>query len=199
MFIQPIAAGYAFGILTPMTVRRSIEVVSYDPAWVRMFEREANNLQAVFGASLRSAEHIGSTAVPGLSAKPTIDILTVVAVDTDIPTFDGRMEVAGFVCRGEGLDALIPGTPGRFYYVRMDGVRHLTHVHVCAEGHFEIPQLLVLRDYLRTHPDRAADYGRVKSNLSQRFRYDNIGYIRGKDAFVKQLIEEAISWRANSR
>lgn len=108
------------------------------------------------------------------------------------------MEAAGYICRGECLDAVIPGTPGRFYYVRKRGVEHLTHVHVCATGHFQILEYLALRDYLRAHPDRAASYGQEKTSLSIRFMLDNAGYMNGKDAVVRTLIEEALHWRSLS-
>jgi GrpB-like predicted nucleotidyltransferase (UPF0157 family) len=133
-----------------------------------------------------------------MRAKPTIDILVVVSEESDIPSFDDQMENAGYICRGEALDAVIPGTPGRFYYVRKRGVDHLTHVHVCANGHFQIGELLTLRDYLRVHPNKAENYGREKAELSERFTNDNIGYMNGKDACVNALLQEALNWHSKS-
>ena len=179
-----------------MDQKRKIEVVTYDPVWANKYEDESSLLQGIFKGVSPDIHHIGSTAVPGMRAKPTIDILVVVDQETDIPSFDLRMEKEGYICRGEALDAVIPGTPGRFYYVRKRGVDHLTHVHVCANGHFQIDELLTLRDYLREHPDKAEGYGRKKTELSERFTNDNIGYMKGKNSCVSALIQEALNWRS---
>ncbi|MCZ6888430.1 MAG: GrpB family protein, partial [Gammaproteobacteria bacterium] len=169
--------------------------LDYDPTWVARFDAEAVELTDVFGPALAAIHHIGSTAVPGLCAKPTIDILVEVAADTDIPAFDPRMEALGYICRGECLDATVPGTPGRFYFVRKTGVIHLVHAHVCAVGHFEITEMVSFRDYLRSHADAALRYAKLKGELADKFAYDNVGYMRGKDAVVKALIEKSLCWR----
>lgn len=192
---MPIAVAEEIFTLSQMDRRRNIEVLPYVPIWVTRYEDEASRLHVIFGGAILAIHHIGSTAVPGMKAKPTVDILAVVGEEIDIPSFDHLMEKEGYLCRGEALDAVIPGTPGRFYYVRKQGVDHLTHVHVCANGHFQINELLVLRDYLRAHPDRADSYGCEKAELSSRFTNDNIGYMNGKDACVRALIHEAVNWR----
>ncbi len=175
---------------------RRIEVVDYDPEWTQLYEREALDLRQVFRGALIETYHVGSTSVPGIRAKPTIDILVEVEPGTDIPAFDPLMRALKYVCRGEGLDATVPGKPGRFYYVRKDGVVHLIHVHVCATGHVEIEEILAFRDYLRAHPDVATRYGDLKTKLTDKFAYDNIGYMLGKDAFVKAVLEKALQWRS---
>ena len=179
-----------------MDQKRKIEVLAYDAVWAELYEDEASLLHGIFEGASPQIHHIGSTAIPGMRAKPTVDILVVVDEATDIPSFDHRMEKEGYICRGEALDAVISGTPGRFYYVRKRGVDHLTHVHVCANGHSQIGELLALRDYLRAHPDKAENRGREKAELSERFTNDNIGYMKGKDAFVAALIQEALKWRS---
>lgn len=177
-----------------MITRRRIEVVDYDPNWITRFEREADGLRNVIGTALSDIHHVGSTSVPGLRAKPTIDILVEVVRGTDIPRFDPLMEALGCICRGECLDATVPGTPGRYYYVRKDGVVHLVHVHICAVGHFEIAEMLSLRNYLRSHPEEAERYGDLKSRLAREFTYDNVGYMRSKDALVKEMVETSLRW-----
>ena len=101
------------------------------------------------------------------------------------------MEAIGYRPRGECLDATIPGTPGRFYFSKdHNGIR--THqTHVCAEGHSEIADKLAFRDYLRTHPSEACAYGQIKQRLALAHSADNIGYMLGKDAFVKSLLAKA--------
>ena len=176
-----------------MTTRR-IEVVDYDPAWVSRYELEAQALREVFDDALVDVHHVGSTSVPGLQAKPTIDIVVEVARGRHIPSSDPAMEGLGYVCRGECLEAERPGTPGRFYYVRYDGVVHLTHVHACAVGHADIARMIGLRDFLRCHPEAAAEYGHLKAELASQFTHDNLGYMEGKDAHVQALTAAALRW-----
>ena len=160
---------------------RIIEVVDYDPAWVGAFKKEAAVLNAIFGQRIVEVHHIGSTAVPGLDAKPIIDILVILDTTDDINSFDRAMEDVGYRVRGECLDATIPGTPGRFYFTKeTNGVRS-HHVHVYARGHWEIADKLAFRDYLRAHLSKAAAYGELKRRIAAEYRFDNIGYMRAKD------------------
>ena len=182
-----------------MSARRRIEVVDYDPNWIVFYERETDGLRQVFRGALIKTHHVGSTSVPGIRAKPTIDILIEVEAGTDIPAFDPLMEALGYICRGECLDATVPGTPGRFYYVRKDGVVHLVHVHVCETGHLDIEKLLSFRDYLRSHPELATRYGNLKMKLAGKFAYDNVGYMLAKDAFVNHALENSSQWRRTAQ
>jgi GrpB-like predicted nucleotidyltransferase (UPF0157 family) len=96
--------------------------------------------------------------------------------------------------RGECLDAEVPGTPGRFYFSKdTDGIR-THHVHVCAVGHPKLTDKLAFRDYLRAHRDQAIAYGNLKQRLALDHRYDNVGYMRGKDEFIKSILSEARRW-----
>ena len=104
------------------------------------------------------------------------------------------MEELGYDCRGECLEAEVPGTPGRHYFCQnRNGVRY-SHVHVCKIGHEEIRAILAFRDYLRAHPQEAQRYDDLKRHLAQQFAYNNIEYMRGKDALVKELISLALKW-----
>lgn len=177
---------------------RYIEVSEYQHDWPAQFKVESDLIRGVFGLAVESIHHIGSTSVPNLHAKPVIDILVVVKLDTQIENFYPGMAELGYDCRGECLNAPIPGTPGRYYFSKdVNGKRH-SHVHVCHAGHFQIDELLALRDYLRTHPGAAQEYGTLKSNLAQQFAYDNHRYMKGKDAHIKQLISLALAWHSNA-
>lgn len=178
---------------------RTIEVVEHDPSWAAAFELEAIALSRVFGNSVVGIHHIGSTSVRGLSAKPIVDMLLVLRETLTIDRFDFAMEGLGYRVRGECLDAEVPGTPGRFYFSKDTGGVRTHHVHVCAESHPQVFDLLAMRDYLRSHPERAGQYGAVKRDLAVRHRNDNVSYMRGKDTFVKALIEEARAWVGSLR
>jgi len=141
---------------------RTIEVRKYEPEWASAFDHEAAALERVFGDSLLAVHHIGSTSVAGLPAKPIVDILVVLRETDTIDRFSAAMESLGYRVRGECLDAEIPGTPGRFYFSRDTlGVRS-HQVHACAVDHPQVLDLLAFRDYLRSHPARAAAYGRSR-------------------------------------
>ena len=173
---------------------RVIEVVTYDSDWIMAFKTEAAALTAVFGNRLLETHHIGSTAVPGLDAKPIVDILVVLDNTGDINSFDHAMETIGYRVRGECLDAPVPGTAGRFYFSKdTNGIRS-HQVHVCARGHREIFDKLAFREYLGANADLAAAYGKLKRQAALDHRFDNIGYMRAKDDFVKSTLADARRW-----
>lgn len=176
-------------------MRRTIEVVDQTPEWSVLFEKEAAHLAVVFGTQLAAIHHIGSTAIPGIKAKPIIDVLVVIKQIETIETFNAPMQQLGYRPRGECLENPIPGTPGRFYFSKdTAGVR--THqVHVCPEGHADIADKLAFRDYLRAHREEAEEYSRLKERLAAEHRHDIVGYIQGKDAFVQGMIAQAQVWR----
>jgi GrpB-like predicted nucleotidyltransferase (UPF0157 family) len=115
--------------------------VSHCPAWQAEFAAEAQLLEGAFAPRLRAIHHIGSTAVPGLAAKPIIDILIVLDETETIEGFSSPMTQLGYRVRGECLDAPVPGTPGRFYFSKDTEGARTHHVHVCAEGHPQISAL----------------------------------------------------------
>jgi len=177
-------------------VGRRIEVIDYDPHWIADFQRESAMLARIFNHRVVDIQHIGSTSVPNLAAKPIIDILIVLDHTDDIDSFNRFMEALGYRVRGECLDAIVPGTPGRFYFTReTNGVRS-HHVHICAKGHADILDKLAFRDYLRAHETVARGYADLKRRLAIEHRFDNIGYMRGKDAFVKSVLANARRWYA---
>lgn len=182
-----------------MSTQRVLKVTDYDPLWASEFEAEASSLQRVFEPNFLCAHHIGSTSVPGLAAKPTIDIAVEVVAGTVIPDCYPAMEHLGYVCRGECLYAPIPGVPGRFYFVKYDGPNHLVHVHAYEAGHDDLEEKLLLRDYLRSNNAAIERYGNFKKQLVQEFANDNLGYMRGKDELVTALINEARQWLEGGR
>lgn len=170
---------------------RKIEVVPYDSSWPTAFELESERLSLVFEPALESIHHIGSTSVPGLAAKPIIDILLVVHDDTTIADYDGGMSELLYTPRGECLDA--GGTPGRFCYSKtVDGVR--THqVHVCALGHFQIAELLLFPEYLREHDDVADIYGHLKLAAVSEGDFDTTRYMARKHDWIRSTVREALA------
>jgi GrpB-like predicted nucleotidyltransferase (UPF0157 family) len=171
---------------------RTVEVIPYDNRWPEMFREEAAKIREAVGGSVRDIHHIGSTSVPGMAAKPILDILVEVDRIESVDARRSRMESLGYEVRGEN------GIPGRRYYCK-GGDQRTHHVHVFQEGSDEVIRLLVFRDYLMAHPAEAAAYSDLKRCLAEQFPTDIAAYVAGKDAFVKALEQRALAWRKARR
>ena len=163
---------------------RTIVVVPYDPRWPELFEQEAARIAAVFGPELISIHHIGSTSVPGLRAKPIIDIMPIVRQIERLDLFNEAMVALGYEPRGEN------GIAGRRFYSKGGDENRTHHVHSYEPGNPDF------RDYLIAHPEEAQQYARLKQALAQQYPHDIIGYMDGKDAFIKGILQQARAWRA---
>jgi len=164
---------------------RKIQVVDYDPSWPECFKEESNLLRETLGDTAVAVHHIGSTAVPGLAAKPIIDILVEV---TDLATLDARnpdMELIGYNPKGEF------GIPGRRYFQK--GGDNRTHqIHAFLAGDLNVSRHIAFRDYLRSNPGVAEEYGALKKRVAETCDDDIGKYCDGKDAFVKNHEETAV-------
>lgn len=161
----------------------------YDPEWRSMFEEEAARLRSVWGEQVVDVHHIGSTAVPGLVAKPIIDSMIVIRDIAKVHNYDAGMTSLGYRPRGECLDTF--GTPGRFYYSKESNGLRTHQAHVMEVGHPDIQDKLLFRDYLRAHPGIAEEYADLKTRLVR----ENVGgiaeYIEGKNGFIKDCVAKA--------
>ena len=165
-----------------------VEVVDYTPSWAEKYQQEAQKIRRILGENLAEIYHIGSTAVPGLKAKPIIDIMPVVYDLCQVDQKNIEFEKLGYECMGEF------GIAGRRYFRK--GKENRTHqIHVfAAESDADIRRHLAVRDYLRTFQETAREYGLLKEKLAKKYPRDIEGYCDGKDAFVKKLEKEALSW-----
>jgi len=164
---------------------RNIVVVPYDPIWPEKFKEAAAELASIFGSELISIHHIGSTSIPGLSAKPIIDIMPVVRDIERIDALNSVFEQHGYKARGEY------GIPGRRYFVKGSDARRTHHVHSYVPDNPEVKRHLDFRDYLIAHPDEARRYANLKQDLARQFPHNIEGYMAGKDAFIKAIIQKA--------
>lgn len=159
----------------------SVVVVDYDPAWPGIFEQLRGRVWEVVSDLASAVEHVGSTAVPGLAAKPVIDIDVVVPREG---VSDGivRLEGLGYEHRGN------LGIPEReAFRAPRDLPRH--HLYLCPEGSPALANHLAVRDYLRNHPAEARAYGESKKRLAVQFADDIEGYIEGKTTFLSSVLE----------
>ncbi len=160
-----------------------VVIVDYDPRWAEMFEAEKTRILNALCELNVVVEHVGSTSVPGLAAKPIIDIFVIVP---DPATGEKAVEpltALGYEYRGE------QGIPGRFYFGK--GRPRTHHLHLYPRGHPEIERHLLFRDYLRTHPDAAQEYAELKRDLVEKFRKEREAYTEGKSDFVKSIVSKA--------
>jgi GrpB-like predicted nucleotidyltransferase (UPF0157 family) len=174
-----------------MVMTRRVAVVPYDPAWQESYQRESERIVDALGAVVVAIHHIGSTAIPGIVAKPIVDMLLEVS---DIGTLDRdtpRLERLGYEARGEF------GIPGRRYFRRNDeGGCRTHHVHAFAAGSAEAQRHLAFRDFMVAHPEEASTYGALKAQLAAQYPNDMDGYMDGKDAYVKAQQARAVAWSA---
>jgi GrpB-like predicted nucleotidyltransferase (UPF0157 family) len=165
---------------------RAYGIVEHDPRWPAMFEEEAERIRAALGDIAVRIEHVGSTAVPGLAAKPTIDIQVSVEEMAPREPFVTALEGLGYEFVADPTDA-----EHEYFKKEMDGVR--THqIHVCPVGSDWERRHLAFRDHLRAHPDDAARYADLKRRLATEHPNDILAYIDAKEPFVREVEARAL-------
>jgi len=171
-----------------------IEIVEYDPAWPRRFDAEATRLRAALAdCPLVGIEHFGSTAVPGLSAKPVIDILVAVPdLAAARARFPDRLATLDYVFWADN-----PATDRLFFVKGMPphGEGRTHHLHV-TEPEGDMWVRLAFRDYLRAHPTEAASYAVHKRELARAHAGDREAYTRAKAEFIDSVMVRARAWLA---
>lgn len=175
---------------------RSYELVDYDPAWVSRFEEIASKITPVFGDNLVKIEHVGSTAVPGMTAKPTIDISVQVKNLSSVVSVYDKMRSFGFRPLGDFVQRADPEE----YFV-LDGQSsddRLVNVHVMQTGNPEIEGMVALRDFLRGNTLARGRYIERKEVLMEQYGQDDYNaYSRQKRSFVEALKAEARRWKSD--
>jgi GrpB-like predicted nucleotidyltransferase (UPF0157 family) len=164
-----------------------IEVVAYRAEWPALFEKEAAWIREACGDWVIAVEHIGSTSVPGLAAKPILDIMPGLAqTDDGHRTVEGMRRI-GYEYHGEH------GMPGRFHFDRGVSGATVVHVHMFEVGTYNWRRHLAFRDTLRRDAAVAAEYQRLKIDLAIRFRNDRKAYTDAKSAFVQAVVAKALA------
>jgi GrpB-like predicted nucleotidyltransferase (UPF0157 family) len=167
--------------------KRTIEVVAYDPRWLEEFRKESHRISEVLTDQIVHIHHIGSTAVPGLKAKPVIDIMLEVKDVDDLDEYDSGMEHIGYIPKGEF------GITGRRFYLK--GLQNPTHhVHAFNAGSPHVHRHIAFRDYLVEHPLIAKEYEELKIRCADECDNDNEKYCDGKEDFVREHEKKAMAW-----
>jgi GrpB-like predicted nucleotidyltransferase (UPF0157 family) len=166
-------------------VPHPVIITPYDPDWPRVYEEESRLIRATVGDIIRSLEHCGSTSVPGLPAKPIVDIIAGV---------DGRE--AADECRDRlqaiGYDDASPGDNTDWYYCLGKGPHSPGfHLHLVKEESPHHQKHIIFRDWLRTHPEDARAYADLKIKLAEKHRNDRVAYTDLKTGFIDKIVEKA--------
>ena len=179
--LQAVTVGKVTRLTSP------IQVVDYDPEWPHIFEREAARIRVALGDRALAIEHVGSTSVPGLAAKPRIDILLVLADTSDESTYAPDLEAAGYVLRIR--------EPEWYEHRMFNGPDFDVNVHVLPAGCAEVERMLAFRDHLRRDDADRALYQRTKRELAQReWRYLQ-DYADAKTEVVEEIMARAMASR----
>jgi GrpB-like predicted nucleotidyltransferase (UPF0157 family) len=162
---------------------RVIVIVGYDPGWPQRFESEAATFRTAIPAAV-AIDHVGSTAVPGLDAKPTIDIQLSVTDLSDRSSYEPQLQSLGYV--------LFPDDePEHEFFRRPDPLPRDFHVHVCEMGGDWSRRHIGFRDHLRANPEDAVAYAALKRRLARLHRHDGEAYSEAKTDFIRAIEAKA--------
>jgi GrpB-like predicted nucleotidyltransferase (UPF0157 family) len=175
-------------------ITEDVAIVPYDPGWPERFRRERDHLLASLPRELiRRIEHFGSTAVPGLAAKPVIDMLV------EVIDLQATRERIAPLLDSQGYEYLWrpthgdDGSPFYAWFIKRDPDtgRRTHHIHMVEAGFTEHWDRLLFRDYLIDHPQIAAQYRDLKLDLAAAFPNDRVAYTQGKTQFIVRITDEA--------
>jgi GrpB-like predicted nucleotidyltransferase (UPF0157 family) len=171
----------------------AVRIVDYDRAWPVMAEQELRRIKETVGDVAVRLEHVGSTAVPGLAAKPVIDLQLSVDVMEPRERYVAPLERLGY------LFAPAPESPDYHFFAKPPERPRTHHLHVCKTGGEHEFRHVAVRDFLRSHPDEAACYAALKREVVARHPQDRLAYIDGKDEYVMALERRAVTWARSRR
>jgi GrpB-like predicted nucleotidyltransferase (UPF0157 family) len=169
----------------PAPAAGKIHIVEYDSRWPELYQRQADRIRAALGERVLQIDHVGSTAVPGLAAKPVIDVVLVVADSRDESAYAPALESAGYrLCIRE---------PEWFEHRMFKGSQPEVNLHVFSQGCAEVGRMLAFRDWLRANAADRELYARTKLGLSQK-RWERVqDYADAKTSVVDQIMSRALA------
>jgi len=168
-------------------VGAKVVIVPYDPAWPERFAELGAALRAALGSVALRIDHIGSTAVPGLDAKPIIDVQVSVASFEPVEAYRDPLEGLGYEFRSWNPDL------SKRYFREKPGERR-THIHVRRAGSWAEQFALLFRDYLRAHEPDARHYAETKYRLAEQYGEDRHGYTDAKGPVIWEIMQKADRW-----
>jgi GrpB-like predicted nucleotidyltransferase (UPF0157 family)/uncharacterized protein YciI len=180
-----------FGPFIQEPEKFKIDLVPHSPQWDMAFQEESKIIADILGRNFITLHHIGSTAIPGILAKPILDILPVVKNIHEVDPLTFQFEALGYEAKEEY------GMPGRRFFLKSKNGKRLCNVHIFEEGHPDIERHLLFRDYMRAHPQEAAQYSQLKEELVAKSADDIERYCWGKEDFIKEMEKRALQWQSH--
>ncbi len=164
-----------------------ITLCSYDEEWPKLYAKEKERLSSALSGMLLRIYHIGSTAIPGLLAKPTVDILIELKKNTDLSALAQAMTRMGYLHSSQP-DKPAPQMMFLKGYTQEGFAKEVFHVHIRYQGDWDE---LYFRDYLREHQEAREEYAALKLGLAVRYKQDRDGYTEAKGAFIREIVKKA--------
>jgi GrpB-like predicted nucleotidyltransferase (UPF0157 family) len=171
----------------------AIRIVEHDPDWAAQAQAELSRLAEAAGSAAVRLEHVGSTAVPGLPAKPILDLQMSVTAIEPRGLYTPALERLGYLFMPD------PESPDLHFFAQPAERPRSHHLHVCEAGSEHEFRHLALRDYLRGHDDEAAMYAALKREAAKGAQQDRLAYIEAKQGYVRDLEARAVTWARAAR
>jgi GrpB-like predicted nucleotidyltransferase (UPF0157 family) len=168
---------------------RRVIVVPHDPNWAEAYVLASREVTRAMGINLLTIHHIGSTSIPGIYAKPVIDMMALVSDIAAVDHCNAPMQSLGYEAMGEF------GIPGRRYFRRDNSAGDRSHqLHTFQVDSPNVDRHLAFRDFMRAHPKLAIRYSDLKRQLAAAHPTDIEAYMDGKDGFIKEMEARALTW-----
>lgn len=167
---------------------RAYTVIPYQESWRDNFEAIKNQLLPVFGDQAIDIMHVGSTAIVGMSGKPTIDVLVIVNNIPDIDALNEAMAKLGYLALGAYV------APDSRLFAKEENNERFVNIHCFERNHPHAQEMILMRDFLQSHPDEAKAYADLKIDLHRRYPNDYKEYRHFKDPYLTKMKARAIEW-----
>jgi GrpB-like predicted nucleotidyltransferase (UPF0157 family) len=171
--------------------KRKYEISQHHPDWIEMYSGLKTQVEKIFKDEEFLIEHIGSTSIPGMRAKPVIDICLSVPEMKEFEKEIAQMERLGFQWE---KDYVAPNTM-IFFKTKENSDEKIAQIHLCKKGSYKEKQFIDMRDYMRAHPEVVEEYSNLKMKLNNKFPDNYPAYRKGKDDFLKEMEQKAYKWK----
>ncbi|KKP68203.1 MAG: hypothetical protein UR66_C0007G0010 [Candidatus Moranbacteria bacterium GW2011_GWE1_35_17] len=170
-------------------IKRKYYLQNYDPNWIKKFDEIKLLLESLFGDKALKIEHIGSTSIFGMKAKPVIDVLVIVEKIEDFLEQRERMTLLGYQW---GEDYIAPNT--QIFFKMANDKSKTENIHICERNSLKEKQFLIMRDFFRTFPSKAKEYSILKEKNHALYPEDYPAYREAKSSFLEKMEQEAYVW-----
>ncbi len=179
---------HVFADVSVYQAMEPVVLVRHNPAWAQEYQREKSKVRELLGPLLIAPYHVGSTSIPGIKAKPIVDILALVRDIERIEKFNDELEAMGYTPRGEA------GIKGRRFFRKHTHPVGF-HLHFYDVTNNSVRKYIDFRDYLIAHPGSAEEYEELKVQLAAKYGNNRPAYTEAKAEFIQEILETALDWK----